>query len=53
MPRSCSCKDREGENIAFEVIALCKAFFEEKQVHRAIFSALTKDEAARKRPKST
>lgn len=37
-------EDREGENIGFEVIALCKEFFDETKIHRAIFSALTKDE---------
>ncbi|CAK9027622.1 unnamed protein product [Durusdinium trenchii] len=38
--------DREGENIGFEVIALCKEFFDETKIHRAIFSALTKDEVS-------
>ncbi|CAJ1398833.1 unnamed protein product, partial [Effrenium voratum] len=37
--------DREGENIGFEVIAVCKEWFpDNSRVHRAIFSALTQEE---------
>ncbi|CAE7367179.1 unnamed protein product [Symbiodinium natans] len=39
--------DREGENIGFEVIAVCKEWFpDNSNVHRAIFSALTREEVA-------
>ncbi|CAE7933671.1 TOP3B [Symbiodinium necroappetens] len=37
--------DREGENIGFEVIAVCRDRFpDNSNVHRAIFSALTREE---------
>jgi len=39
--------DREGENIGFEVIAVCRDRFpDNSNVHRAIFSALTREEVA-------